>query len=76
MFETQLSFDHGLYSVQALDQTSQAYSDHMSIVLTHGDSSSEGKFSVEGEDGPVIVDAFCNHVLFLSIQEYRRRGNA
>jgi hypothetical protein len=72
VFETQLNFDHSLYNIHALDETSEAYSEHLSVTLTHGESSTEGKFSVEDDDGSLIVDAFCNHVLFLTIQAYRQ----
>ena len=76
MFETQLNFDHSLYNIHALDETAEAYGGHMSVVLTHGESATDGKFSVDGDDGPLIVDAFCNHVLFLTIQVYRQGSDA
>jgi hypothetical protein len=76
VFETQITFDHSLYNTQALDLTSEAYGDHVSVSFSHGDSSTEGKFSVEGDDGELIVDAFCNHVLFLTIQSYRQGSEA
>ena len=76
VFETQISFDHSLYNIHALDQTSEVYGEHLSVTLTHGEASSNASFSVEGEDGPTIVDAFCNHVLFLSIQAYRQGSDA
>jgi len=76
VFETQLNFDHSLYNIHALDETSEAYGEHLSVTLTHGEKSSDGKFSVEGDDGQLIVDAFCNHVLFLTIQAYRQGSDA
>jgi hypothetical protein len=76
VFETQLTFDHSLYNIHALDETSEAYGEHLSVTLTHGESSTDGKFTVEEDDDSLIIDAFCNHVLFLTIQAYRQGSEA
>jgi hypothetical protein len=68
---TDRDFSHSLYNQEALDATKDAYSGLLSVALSHAENNSHASFDVEDENGALLVDAFCNHALFLTIQQYR-----
>ena len=72
MFETRRVFQHSLYHPSALSETQEAYSDFVETVFEQSDDGTTATFKADEENGPVIVDAFCNHALFLSIQTHRQ----
>lgn len=74
MPETSRTFDHSLYPSDALSQTAAAYSGVMSVSLETTDTSTVAQFDVSGEDAPMLIDAFSNHALFLSIQVFREQA--
>jgi hypothetical protein len=69
-------FDHTLYRTEALSQTADAYSGHVSVSLEPQDAETQAVFSGESDDLTMLVDAFSNHALFLSIQAYREGSDA
>jgi hypothetical protein len=71
---TSRTFDHSLYPSIALNQTATAYSELMSVSLETTDTSTVAQFDVSGEDAAMLIDAFSNHALFLSIQVFREQG--
>ena len=72
MFETQRVFQHSLYSSAALVETQDAYREFVEASFEHSSDSTTATFRADEENGAVIVDAFCNHALFLSIQAHRQ----
>jgi hypothetical protein len=76
VFETKRTFHHDLYNPNALLETQEAYSGLLSTVFDAQESQTLADFTAEGEDGPMFVDAFCNHALFLSIQAHRNGSDA
>ena len=75
MFETQRVFQHSLYDPGALAETQEAYCDFVRVDFERSDDQTTAMFTADEENGAVIVDAFCNHALFLSIQANRRGTN-
>jgi hypothetical protein len=71
-----LDFSHSLYNQHALDDTKDAYSTLLDVALTHDEENSRATFSSDDENGTLLVDAFCNHALFLTIQRFRDGGSA
>lgn len=69
-------FDHTLYRPEALSQTADAYAGHVSVSLESQDADTQAVFSGESDDLTMLVDAFSNHALFLTIQAYREGGDA
>ncbi len=76
MPKTDLDFNHGLYSQHALDETKSAYAELVAVTLDHGDENSHATFETDDENGTLLVDAFCNHALFLTIQHFREGDSA
>jgi len=76
VFETKRTFHHDLYNPNALLETQEAYSGLLSTVFDSQESQTLADFTAEGDDGPMFVDAFCNHALFLSIQAHRNGSDA
>jgi hypothetical protein len=65
-------FSHSLYSAAALDDTQGAYGELLPTTISHGPHSTTVDFAVvEDEEGQMLVDAFCNHALFLTIERFR-----
>lgn len=67
MPEVTRDFAHSIYYPSALHETAEAYAELVEVQLEPQDDTTCATFSEEG----MIVDAFCNHALFLSIQAYR-----
>ncbi len=76
MFESQRTFSHRIYRETALQETKDAYAELVSVELHSDAESTEATFQASDEDGPMFVDAFCNHALFLSIQAHRQGDEA
>ena len=64
-------FSHSLYGKSALEETQAAYGEILNIALDHQDGNSSATFENDSDDLAFYVDAFCNHALFLTIQQYR-----
>lgn len=75
MFETRRVFQHHLYSPDALAETKAAYTGFIEAAFEASSESTTATFTGNDENGDVIVDAFCNHALFLTIQAHRQGGN-
>jgi len=60
-------FSHEVYSPEAIAATRDAYSEVTEVTIQSSESGTDATFSDEG----LVVDAFCNHALFLSIQAFR-----
>ena len=65
--ESVRSFDHSIYYQTAIEETAAAYAEIVDMKLDVQDGSTHATFDDEG----MVVDAFCNHALFLSIQAHR-----
>lgn len=72
MFETKRVFSHNIYSQDALSETQAAYGELLTANFSEDEQSTEVEFTTDDENGAMFVDAFCNHVLFLSIQNHRQ----
>ena len=67
-----VTFDHSIYSPDSIANAAKAYAELLTIALEAGETSTTARFSdLDAEDGPMLVDAFCNHALFETIQRYR-----
>ena len=64
-------YSHSLYLQRAIEETKQAYSELLEIDLNHTESGTLATFQNDGEDLDFLVDAFSNHALFLTIQQFR-----
>ena len=64
-------FSHSLYRKAALEETREAYGEILGIEFQHGESNTSATFENDSDDLAFYVDAFCNHALFLTIQQYR-----
>lgn len=64
-------FSHSLYAPSAIDETQSAYAELLPASIAHGPTSSVVNFTMTDEDSQMLVDAFCNHVLFLTIENFR-----
>lgn len=71
MHKAAIDFSHSLYNQQALEQTKEAYASILNADFEHVEGNSHAEFETEDDNGPLLVDAFCNHALFLTIQMYR-----
>ena len=67
MPESTRDFDHSIYYPAALQETATAYAELLDVKLDAQDGATHATFNDEG----MVVDAFCNHALFLSIQAHR-----
>ncbi len=71
MHKATLDFSHSLYSQNALNETKDAYVDYVSVTFEHTEGNSHATFESDDENATLLVDAFCNHALFLTIQQFR-----
>ena len=69
-------FNHSLYAPSAIDHTQKAYEEYVHTSVSHGENSTTVDFSVNEEDGEVLIDAFCNHALFLTIENFRGQNES
>lgn len=74
MHSTTRDFSLSLYRQTALQETQQAYAELLDARFEHAEHNSHVTFSGDGDDLDFLIDAFCNHALFLSIQQYREDG--
>ena len=65
--ESVRAFDHSIYYPSAVEETVGIYSEIVGVKLDVKDGATHATFADEG----MVVDAFCNHALFLSIQAHR-----
>lgn len=72
MFEARRVFQHHLYSPAALAETKEAYTGFIEATFEDVEGATAATFSGDEENGDIIVDAFCNHALFLTIQAHRQ----
>jgi len=73
---TTVHFDSDIYDSSAVQTARDAYSTLMNVQI---DNSNPGHIQVYfSSDGKAaaqdLIDAFCNHALFETIQRYRREG--
>ncbi|MGB0640543.1 MAG: HxsD-like protein [Myxococcota bacterium] len=65
-------FSHSLYNPASIDDTQSAYEGLLPAVVSHGPHSTTVDFNMDdNEEGKMLVDAFCNHALFLTIERFR-----
>ena len=64
-------FHHDFYAPSALGETQQAYGELLSVELEELQQHTRATFVHEGDDLAFYVDAFSNHALFLTIQQFR-----
>ena len=64
-------FHSDLYAQSAIAETVQAYGELLQVTLDKTEDHTRAKFEHDGDDLDFYVDAFCNHVLFLTIQQFR-----
>jgi hypothetical protein len=70
-----ITFDHSIYSPDSITAAADAYAELLTVSLSAEEGCTTAHFEgVDAEDGPYLVDAFCNHVLFDTIQRYRTEG--
>ena len=72
MPESTRDFDHSIYHPSAVQETAEVYADYVDVKLDTTDDATRATFNDEG----MVVDAFCNHALFLSIQAHREAGQS
>ena len=72
MFEAKRVFHHNISSPEALSETKAAYEELLTAAFDDDGNSTAVNFTTDDENGAMFVDAFCNHVLFLSIQNHRQ----
>ena len=69
-----VTFDHSIYSPDSISAAVEAYAELLTVTLADADGATTANFNdLDPEDGEMLVDAFCNHVLYESIQ--RNRNN-
>ena len=70
-------FSHSLYNPASIDETQSAYDGLLPAVVSHGPTSSTVDFTMtDDEDGQMLVDAFSNHALFLTIERFRSQAGS
>ena len=69
MPESVRSFHHSIYAQEAIQATIDAYAEVVQVSIEATDDETQATFAESG----MVVDAFCNHALFLSIQSFRER---
>jgi hypothetical protein len=70
-----ITFDHSIYSPESITAAAEAYAELLKVSLSAEDGCTTAQFeSLDTEGGPFLVDAFCNHVLFETIQRFRAEG--
>ncbi len=68
-----VTFDRSLYLPEAVDAAAAAYAEHAQIEVTRGDDCTVALISpVADSNATVLVNAFCNHVLFETIAKLRQ----
>ena len=71
MPSTTRDFHHELYRHTAVEETHQAYAGLLNIVIEQSENHTRVSFEHDGDDLMFYVDAFSNHALFLTIQQFR-----
>jgi hypothetical protein len=67
-----ITFDHSIYSPDAVQSAAEVYAELLNIGLESTDGATQAVFSdLDPDNGQMLIDAFCNHVLFDSIQRHR-----
>ncbi len=67
-----VSFDHSIYNQASIETAAAAYASILEINVASGDGETTATFSnLDPGQGRMLVDAFCNHVLFETIQHFR-----
>jgi hypothetical protein len=67
-----VSFDHSIYDQASIETAAATYAGFLEISVAAGDGETTASFSnLDPEQGQMLVDAFCNHVLFETIQRFR-----
>lgn len=70
-----ITFDHSIYSPGSISAAADAYAELLTVSLSADEGQTTAHFEgADVEDGQMLVDAFCNHVLFDTIQRYRAEG--
>jgi hypothetical protein len=64
-------FDHSLYRPECITETATAYDGLMNVVVTASSNATAVQFEGQEDDLTMLVDAFSNHALFLSIGAFR-----
>ena len=72
MLEVKRIFHHSIYNKAALEETKMAYGELLDTTFKDDANLTEAEFTTDDENGAMFVDAFCNHALFLTIQEHRQ----
>ena len=72
MTEFKRVFHHRIYSKSALEETKAAYGELLGTSFKEDENVTEAEFITDDENGAMFVDAFCNHALFLTIQDHRQ----
>ena len=71
MPNTTREFHRDLYRQASLEETKTAYGELLDVQFVPGEHGIHVTFSHDGDDLDFYVDAFCNHALFLTIQNFR-----
>ena len=67
-----VTFDHSLYSPTSVESAAAAYGELLSISLAVEEGKTVATFAdMDPEHGAMLVNAFCNHVLFETVQHRR-----
>ena len=66
-------FNNGIYLTAAIEETAEAYSEVLTATIETDETNTTVTF--DGVDDVMLVDAFSNHALFLSIQSFRDGGD-
>ena len=66
-------FNNGSYLTTAIEMTAEAYSEVLTATIEADEANTTVTF--DGVDDEMLVDAFSNHALFLSIQAFRGGGD-
>ena len=67
-----VTFDHSIYSPDSISAAVEAYAGLLSVTLADDEGATTARFDeLDPDEGEMLVDAFCNHVLYESIQRNR-----
>ena len=67
-----VTFDLGIYNRSCLLAAADVYSELMQVTFEDGDGAAIASFhGMESGHSQMLVDAFCNHALFETIQQFR-----
>ncbi len=68
-----VAFDRSLYMPEAIEAAAEAYAAHATVVIKPATDKVVAVISVDGdEDLELVVNAFCNHVLYETIVRRRQ----